>query len=458
MTIQDPSPVADRTPRYKAWLLRNLREIPQLARLSERQRREIEVVAHVLPFKSNRFVTDWLVDWDAAPDDPMFLLNFPQRGMLRPEHFAEMEALLDRGADPATVKAAADRMRLALNPHPAGQLEHNVPTLRGERLHGMQHKYQETLLFFPSHGQSCHATCTFCFRWPQFVGIAALRFASREVAHLVGYLREHAEITDVLFTGGDPMVMPARALATYLEPLIAARIPSLRTIRIGTRALTFWPFRFLDDPDSDELLALLRRVAGSGLHLAVMAHLNHWRELEPQPVRDAIARLRETGAVIRTQSPLLRHINDDPDVWARLWSRQVELGCVPYYMFVARDTGAGSYFSVPLVRAWRIFRDAYSRVSGLCRTVRGPSMSANPGKAQVLGVSVVAGEPVLALRFLQARNPDWVGRPFYAALDEDAAWLTDLRPAFGERRFFFEDELGRYYRENIATSTAGDFE
>jgi len=445
-------------PRYQAYLLHNFRNIPQIERLSEEQRFDIEVVGHVLPFKVNGFVVDHLIDWDNIPDDPMFVLTFPQRGMLRPEHYDEMATALRAGADAATLKQTADRIRMQLNPHPAGQVQHNVPLLGGEPLHGMQHKYQQTVLFFPSQGQTCHAYCTFCFRWPQFVGWSELKFATKEVERLVEYLREHPEVNDVLFTGGDPMIMSAKHLAAYLEPLIEAKLPNLRRIRIGTKALTYWPYKFLSDPDTRELLALLRKVSRSGIHLALMAHFNHWRELEPQPVQDAIARIRETGAEIRTQSPLLRHINDDPQVWAKLWDRQVDLGCIPYYMFVARDTGAQDYFAVPLVRAWEIFRDAYKQVSGLCRTARGPSMSANPGKVQVQGVAEIKGEKVLVMRFLQGRKPDWVGRPFFAEYNESATWLNELRPAFGEKRFFFQDELEQYYRENIDSSTAEDFE
>jgi len=110
-------------------------------------------------------------------------------------------------------------------------------------------------------------------------------------------------------------------------------------------------------------------------------------------------------------------------------------------MFVARNTGANPYFSVPLVRARQVYREAITQVSGLARTVRGPSMSAYPGKIQVVGVSEVAGEKVFVLQMLQGRNSDWVGRPFFAAYDEKAVWLNDLKPAFGADRFFYEDEL-----------------
>jgi hypothetical protein len=137
--------------------------------------------------------------------------------------------------------------------------------------------------------------------------------------------------------------------------------------------------------------------------------------------------------VIRTQAPLIRSINDAAGTWATMWRAQVRMGMVPYYMFVERDTGPQGYFAVPLVRAAEIFRDAYSSVSGLCRTVRGPSMSATPGKVGIDGLAEIAGEKVLALRMIQARDPALVGRPFFARHDPAAVWIDDLEPALGSR-------------------------
>jgi KamA family protein len=406
----------------------------------------VRVVGSVLPFKTNSYVVEELIDWDDIPNDPMFILNFPQREMLEPHHYAAVEAALAEGGE--RLEDVVARVRADLNPHPAGQLEHNVPEIYGHRLTGMQHKYRETVLFFPSNGQTCHAYCTFCFRWPQFVGDEELKFAMRETELLVAYLREHEEVTDLLITGGDPLVMSARNLATYLEPVLEANIEHLRTIRIGSKALSYWPYRFTTDKDADDVLALFRKVKESGKHLALMGHFNHPRELSTPAVEEAIGRILETGAQIRTQSPLMRNINDDSDTWAEMWKRQVSLGLIPYYMFVARDTGAQQYFSVPLVRANEIFRNAYKQVSGICRTVRGPSMSTDPGKIQVLGAAEVAGKKVLALCFIQGRDPDWVMRPFFAAYDREATWLDELRPAFGEDRFFFDAELEEMFEQD----------
>ena len=423
--------------QYRAYTRHNFRDIPQVSRLSPAQIHAIDVVSQVLPFKTNNYVVDELINWDEIPDDPMFVLNFPQEGMLRPADFSRIAALVDSAEGPDAMRAAADDIRLSLNPHPAGQIEHNVPELDGQRLPGIQHKYPETVLFFPSSGQTCHAYCTFCFRWPQFVGMDGLQFAMKEVGLLIAYLRQHPEVTNVLFTGGDPLVMKTSRLASYVDAILDANLPNLTTIRFGTKALGYWPYRFFGE-DGDELMGLFRRIRASGLHVAVMAHFNHPRELSTPTVRQAMERVRETGAQIRAQSPLMRHINDDSTVWRDMWREEVRLGAIPYYMFVARDTGAKHYFDVPLVRAWEIFQGAYQNVSGLARTVRGPSMSCDPGKVAVLGPTDIQGQKVLALLMLQGRNPDWVMRPFFAEYDESATWLDELRPAFGEEKFFFE--------------------
>jgi L-lysine 2,3-aminomutase len=227
------------------------------------------------------------------------------------------------------------------------------------------------------------------------------------------------------------------------------QLEHVQNIRFGSKALTFWPHRFVTDRDSDELLRVLERLVAAGKHVAFMAHFNHHQELDTDICRRAIRRIRNTGAVIRAQAPLLRHINDSAAAWSKMWRTQVSLGIVPYYMFVERDTGARRYFEVPLHRAYSIYREAMTGLSGLARTARGPSMSAGPGKVEIQGIVEIAGEKLFALRFIQARNADWVQRPFFAKYSETATWLDHLKPAFGEREFFFEAE----YRCNFAATT-----
>src|SRR5690606_31640315 len=259
--------------------------------------------------------------------------------MLLPEHYARVEEVLSHTDDKASHREVIHDIRMQLNPHPAGQQKHNVPIINNTRLTGVQHKYRETVLFFPSSGQTCHSYCTFCFRWPQFVGMDELKFAMRETELLVEYLEEHQEVTDLLFTGGDPMIMSYKVFSQYIEPFLADdRKTNIQTIRIGTKALGFWPYKFLTDPDADNFLQLFERITAAGLNLAIMAHFSHPVELSTKAVEQAISRLRSTGAQIRTQSPVLGHINADASVWAEMWRKQVNLNCIPYYMFVPRDT------------------------------------------------------------------------------------------------------------------------
>lgn len=423
--------------RYRALTRANISRTSQWAKLDPDLREAVEVVSHVLPFRSNAYVMDHLIDWDRVPDDPMFQLTFPQRGMLCEQDFESMASLIRSGADREQIETEANRIRLSLNPHPAGQMTHNVPMLDGEPVQGIQHKYDQTVLFFPSPGQTCHAYCTFCFRWAQFVGMEDLKFANKEVDQLVAYLKEHPEVTDVLLTGGDPMIMKTKVLAQYITPLL--EIESVKTIRIGTKSVAYWPQRYVTDKDSDELLNLFERVVNAGKHLAIMGHYSHPVELSTRVAQEAVRRIRLTGANIRMQSPLIRHVNDDADAWAELWSRGVELGCIPYYMFVERNTGARGYFELPLERCWDIFREAYRQVSGMARTVRGPSMSAFPGKVHVLGVTEVGGKKAFMLEFLQSRRAELVRRPFFAAYDAEATWFDQLVPLTEADEPFFAE-------------------
>ncbi|RLD53754.1 MAG: lysine 2,3-aminomutase, partial [Bacteroidetes bacterium] len=427
--------------------LRNFKEIPQIRKfLSDEDRHNFNVVGNVLPFKVNNYVIDELIDWAKIPNDPIYQLTFPQKGMLSKEHFRKMENALRQNLDSADLKKVANKIRTELNPHPAGQLK-NIPTLNGEELPGIQHKYRETVLFFPGSGQTCHAYCTFCFRWPQFVGMDNMKFAMHEADSLAGYVKQHPEVTDVLFTGGDPMVMSAKRFSAYIEPLINHQVPNLQTIRIGTKSLSYWPYKFLTDKDADEMLPLFEKIVKQGYHLAFMAHFNHPQELQTVAVKKAIKRIRATGAQIRTQSPIMKHINDNPAVWTEMWNKQVKLGLIPYYMFIARNTGAQDYFAINLERAWNIFRDAYQNLSGVGRTVRGPVMSANPGKVQILGINEIMGQKVFTLRFMQGRDSDWVAKPFFAEYDPDAIWLDDLKPAFDRENFFFEEKFEENFIE-----------
>ena len=422
--------------RFKAISLNALDEWAEKFPRLQPKLKDIKMSALIFPFKASPYLVEELIDWEMEgdiADDPFYRLVFPTMGMLSDEHRELLESTCkDDDTDPFALKEVVEQIREDLNPHPAGQKELNAP--KKEELTGVQHKYSETVLFFPAAAQTCHAYCTYCFRWAQFIGDSDLRFAQKDAGSLFDYLADHEEVSDILFTGGDPMFMKTRLIAGYFEPFKDPDfLPHIKNLRIGTRALTFWPQRFTTDDDADELMTLFKEVKEiGGRHVAIMSHLGHVRELQTDKVRLAIQRIKqEAGCIIRSQSPVMRGINDDAEIWADKWREEVRLGIVPYYMFMARDTGAQQFFDVPLVRAQRLYADAIRSTSGLCRTARGPSMSCTPGKVEVVGVQDIMGTPAIVLRFLQCRDESWMGKVFFAKYDPKAVWFDDLEPIDG---------------------------
>lgn len=424
--------------KIKFYTLKNIDSTESFNKLNDEQKEAIKVVGSILPFRVNNYVIDNLIDWNNIPNDPIYQLTFMQKGMLTEEHYKSVKNVIcNETSTQGDIASTIFKIRQELNPHPAGQLSQNVPKLDDQTVQGVQHKYKETALVFPSPGQMCHAYCTFCFRWPQFIGDKDLKFSTDKDMQYLSYLKENKGITDVLFTGGDPMVMSSKMLKKYLAPLLSEEYSHIQNIRIGTKSLSYWPYRYTTDQDSEELLEFFKEINDSGKKIAFMAHINHPNEMQTEVFEEAVKKIQATGTIVRAQAPLLRHINDSAEIWSTMWKKQVALGIIPYYMFVERDTGPKEYFSVPLSKAYEIYQNAIQNVSGLARTVRGPSMSANPGKVCIDGVTTINGEKVFVLKLLQARNSNAVNRPFFAKYDEEATWLNDLEPFSESDKMFF---------------------
>ncbi len=389
-------------------------------RLSSQEIDDLKILTKVFPFKVSSYVLDELIDWDNRKEDPIFRLTFPQREMLLPKHWQ----LLKNAHGFEEEKAAVKKIQHELNPHPAGQID-NIPRIGDRLLGGLQHKYRETVLVFPAQGQTCHSYCTYCFRWAQFVNLDEHKFKTKEHRDLFDYLSLHKEVTDVLFTGGDPMWMPNAKLFDYLDVLLQPELNHVNNIRIGTKSLSYYPQRYLGK-EGKGLLQYFLKMIDQGKNISVMAHFSNCKELETEKVNQSVLNLRKAGVTIRTQAPLIRGINDSSDAWRKMWVKQVQMGMIPYYMFVERDTGAQHYFSVSLTKAYDIFTEAYAQVSGLAKTVRGPSMSAWPGKVLLLGIKGSAESKKFLLKFIQSRNPELINVPFYAKYDPKAIWLDDL--------------------------------
>jgi L-lysine 2,3-aminomutase len=129
------------------------------------------------------------------------------------------------------------------------------------------------------------------------------------------------------------MIMNSEMFQNYVDPLLYDPATShLNAIRIGTKSLSYWPYRFTTDDDAKSILYYFEEIVRAGKHLTIQAHFTHPRELGTVEVQEAMRLIRMTGAVIRTQAPLVRGINDSAAVWSEMWERSVNLGAFPYYM------------------------------------------------------------------------------------------------------------------------------
>jgi KamA family protein len=220
---------------------------------------------------------------------------------------------------------------------------------------GLQHKYADTALLLVT--DQCAGFCRYCFRKRLF--ITETRETRRRCGPGIEYIAAHPEITDVLLTGGDPLVLSTARLRDIVERIM--EIPHVRTIRIGSKVPAFDPYRITADPSLGDLT---RDVVASGRAVYFMTHFDHPREMTAE-ARDAVAMLRSAGALCANQSPITRGINDDPGALAELFETCTVVGCPQYYVFQCRPTLGNAPFTMPITRAFDIVSRGRARGSRL---------------------------------------------------------------------------------------------
>jgi lysine 2,3-aminomutase len=340
---------------------------------------ELEAVAAAYPFR----VTDYylgLIDWN-DPHDPIRRLVIPH-----PAELAEW-GQLDASDEAAVTK-----------------------------LQGVQHKYKHTVLLLCN--SICAAYCRYCFRKRLFM--PENDEVSLDTAAGVQYIAEHSEVTDVLLTGGDPLMMSTRRLSNIFSAL--QPISHVRIIRIGTKIPAFNPWRILDD---SSLPQAIHDYSTSGKRIYIMAHFDHPRELTP-PATESLHALITAGASVVNQCPITRGVNDDPDTLAELFLRLTAIGVPPYYVLQNRPTRGNAAYAVPIVRSFQIFDAARRQTSGLGRTARF-CLSHASGKLEVIAID----GSYIYMRYHQAKEVWNESRLLLFNRNDQAYWLEDLVPADG---------------------------
>jgi len=147
---------------------------------------------------------------------------------------------------------------------------------------------------------------------------------------------------------------------------------------------------------------LFEYIQSKGKHLNFCAHFTHPKELENEVVKEGIKRIQKTGVTIRCQGPLVKDINDSAEIWSKLWSKQISLGMIPYYMFIEADHNTENCFRIPLAKALQIFQEAQKCTTGLARTVRGPVFMNDLNRVLLDGTTVVENKKYFVLKSLQS--------------------------------------------------------
>lgn len=353
-----------------------IRDIDKIQNIPEHEREKLKKVAERYVFRANDYYLG-LINWD-DPNDPIKQLIIPRE-----------EELNDWGELDASNEQAVTVMR------------------------GVQHKYMHTVLLLCN--EVCGAYCRYCFRKRLFMDDNDE--TTNDISEGIEYIRSHPEVTNVLLTGGDPLLMSTRRLTEIFEQL--RQIPHVKIIRIGSKMPAFDPWRTITD---EKLLEAFRTYSTPKQRIYLMAHFDHVRELTDVAVEGIDACIRN-GVICCNQCPLVKGVNDDPKVLSDLFRKLSWIGCPPYYLFQGRPTAGNEPYEVPIVRGWHIFQEALYWGSGLARRAK-YVMSHESGKVEILAVD----NKHIYLRYHRSKDPSLAGKFIICKRDDEAYWLDQLQP------------------------------
>ncbi len=348
-------------------------KIEQLEQLSEQEKTELKKVTDRFPFRSNDYYLS-LINWD-DPDDPIRTVIIP--------HLHD----LDKWG----------------RPDPSNEKTYTI-------MPGFEHKYNSTALFLISN--VCDGICRYCFRKRVFM--EPQKTCLQNIPAAIQYVKEHRELNEVLLTGGDPLVLKPSKLEDIIRQL--RQIEHVRIIRIGTKAPAFNPYRITEEP---ALLEMIDKYSTEQKKIYVITHFIHLRELTDLAVR-AVGLLQKAGAVIANQMPLIRGVNTNPEVLAKLLRKLSFIGAVPYYIFQCRPAPGNKAYTVPIERGYEIVEQAKTFVSGLANRIRFV-MSHSTGKIEVIGKT----EDFVYFKYHRAAHDADSGRFLMLASNPNAYWLDD---------------------------------
>ena len=368
--------------------IKYLTKLEQIPQLTESEREEMQQVNDKFVFRTNDYYQS-LIDWD-DPNDPIKRIIMP-----------DLEELNEWGELDASNEE------------------------KYTKVHGLEHKYTSTALLLVN--EVCAAYCRFCFRKRLFMN--ENDEVTKDISQGLEYIKNNKEINNVLLTGGDPLILSTSKLEPIIQQL--REIDHVKIIRIGTKVPAFNPFRIINDPS---LLEMFRKYSTTRKKIYIMAHFNHPRELTSQAI-EGLNALMDSGVTLVNQTPMVKGVNDDPDVLAELFSKLSFIGVPPYYVFLCRPTLGNEAYSVPVEKGYEIFEKSRIRCSGLAKRAR-LVMSHESGKIEVVGMT----DDQIFFKYARAANSKDNARFLAFYRNPDANWFDDYEEAIEEFSLFSSKE------------------
>lgn len=214
------------------------------------------------------------------------------------------------------------------------------------------HRYTSRALFTPT--SICPVHCRYCFRKNELN--SADELFSADFEQTLAYLKSHPEISELIFTGGDPLTLSNEKLAKYLEAF--ASIPSLKDIRFHTRYPVILPERL-----DQGLQQMLQTFAKKFRTLSLAIHANHADEFD-QLACQKILELSRLDIQLLSQTVLLKGVNDSPEALLELINMFLELKVRPYYLHHPDQVKGGLHFYLPLEQGRLIYSQLRNHLPG----------------------------------------------------------------------------------------------
>jgi len=360
--------------------INSIDKLKQYVELDSEEEEKLREVVNKHPMNIPRYYLS-LIDHN-DPNDPIKKLAYPSE-----------EELVIAGAMGETTK------------DPYGDDKHN-------KGNGILHKYPYSALIVAT--DYCSMYCRHCFR-KAIVGLPNDKTVEN-FQNALKYIKEHKEITNVIISGGDPMLIDTPKLKKMLEGL--KEIEHINYVRIGTRTPVVYPMRFFDE----ELMEYLKEF-NKVKTLYIPTHFNHVSEITPT-AKEAILRIREAGIAVNNQAVFLKGVNNTVEDIENLMNGLTSIGVNPYYLYQCMPVSrVRNHFQVPLSEGIDIVDEAKTRLDGYAKRFKF-IMGHDIGKIEIIGKA----SDKLILKHIHSRpeKPEQASEIKIMQLTPTAGWLDDM--------------------------------